>query len=129
MDPFATILDLESRWRCLSDPERGVAQRLLDDAAAMIRAAKPGIDDLIDDGKLDPTLPAIVSCSMVRRAMSGPVDVLGATQHQQTAGPFSQNVTVSSPDTTLYWTRQDRRLLGVGGQRAFTVNTEPGSAQ
>lgn len=125
MAAFATAQDLADRWRPLSPAEETRATVLLGDAAARIRAAVPDVDARIDDGTLDPELPLIVSVEMVRRAMLAPVDQAPAGQVQQTAGPFSQSVSYVNPTGDLYLTRDERRMLGGGRQRASSVDMTP----
>lgn len=125
MAAFATVSDLEARWRPLSPAEETRATVLLGDAAARIRAAVPDVDDRIDDGTLDPDLPLIVSVEMVKRAMLAPVDQAPAGQVQQTAGPFSQSISYTNPTGDLYLTKAERRLLGGGVQRASSVDMTP----
>lgn len=122
-EPFATVADLEARWRPLTPTETTTATALLDDASAMIRAEAPGIDQRVDDGQLDPAVPLMVVCRMVKRAMHTSGD--GVTQQQQTAGPFSQMLSFSNPQGDMYLTKADRRMLGIGRQRAFSIDLVP----
>lgn len=123
MEPFATLLDLKARGTC--PPDEGVAQALLSDASALLRAELPTIDDRIDEGKLDPSLPRMVVCQMVARAIGTSDAALGMTQVQTTTGPFSGGFTVSNPGNRLWLSKADRRLLGIGRQRAFMVDPTP----
>lgn len=123
--PYATAQDLSDRWRPLSPAEQTRATVLLGDAGTKIRAAAPGVDDRLASGDLDPDVPLLVSVEMVRRAMLAPVDQAPMTQVQQTAGPFSRSGTFANPTGDLYLTKAERRMLGGGGQRAFTVDTAP----
>lgn len=121
-EPFATADDLVARWRPLSESEQATAEALLADASAMIRAERPGIDELLaaDPPGMDPSLPRMVACAMVKRAMIG-IDTGGASSVQQTAGPFSKSTSFANPAGDLYFTRQERQALGGRAQRAFTV--------
>lgn len=114
--PFATHGDLEDRWRTLSAAERDRADVLLADASALVRDLAPSVGDL------DPGTPKAIVCAMVKRVMQGPVDMDGVTQTQQTAGPFSQGVSFANPSGDLYLTKLEKRRLGVGVQRAFTID-------
>lgn len=125
MAAFATAQDVANRWRPLSTAEETRATVLLGDAATRIRAAFPDVDERIDAGVLDPDVPLIVSVEMVRRAMLAPVDQAPAGQVQQTAGPFSQSVSYVNPTGDLYLTRDERRMLGGGRQRASSVDMTP----
>lgn len=121
-DPFATLLDLETRWR-IDNLDQGRAQALLVDASALLRAQVPDLDARLEDEAIDPAVPRAVVCSAVRRAMSVPNHVLGVTQAQQTAGPFSGSVTFSNPAADLYFTRAELRAVRAGRRRAFTIDT------
>lgn len=124
MAAFAVYGDLEARWRPLSASEQTTATTLLDDASAIIRAEVPGADDI------DPALTKLVACAMVKRAMIA-ADSDGVTSQMDVAGPFTQQKAFANPLGNLYLTKQDKRLLGIGGQSAFMVDLgpyeEPGS--
>ena len=124
---FATATDVESRWRPLSVAEKVTATTLLGDASATLRAECPEVDERLAavPPALDPDIPKMIVCAMVKRAMIAGADVEGVTAHQQTAGPFSQSLTYSNPMGNLYLTKAERRLLGCGGQRAFSVDMSP----
>lgn len=124
---FATATDLAARWRPLSTAEQAQAGVLLGDASAILRAECPDVDARTTalPPTLDPDIPKMVACAMVKRAMIAGADAEGVTAHQQTAGPFSQSLTYSNPMGNLYLTKAERRLLGCGGQRAFSVDMTP----
>lgn len=67
---FATVEELAARWKELSNAEEDMASALLDDAAVMLRAAVPDLDARLEDGRLGVDVLSLVSCRMVRRAMS-----------------------------------------------------------
>lgn len=125
MAAFATAADLEVRWRPLTAAEALVADARLVDASAVIRLEAPTIDDRIAADEIDAALPRLVACEMVKRSMLSGLTGAGVAQTQQTAGPFSQSQTFANPTGNLYLTKQERRLLGVGNQTAFTINTGP----
>lgn len=124
---FATATDVESRWRPLSSGERVIATTLLGDASAILRAECSDVDARLSaiPPTLDADIPKMIVCAMVKRAMIAGADVEGVTAHQQTAGPFSQSLTYSNPMGNLYLTKAERRLLGCGGQQAFSVDMTP----
>lgn len=128
---YATVTDLETRWRTLSAPEKAQASALLNDAEAQILTEVPDVAERITEqaaatppSTLLKQLVVRVECAMVKRAMAGG-DAFGVTATQETTGPFSRSVTVANPLGDLYLTRAERRLLGGGGQRAFTIDTGP----
>lgn len=117
---YATVNDLEARWRPLASDESSRAEVLLEDAAVRLDAACPPSDP--------PTVQElaarkIVSCEMVKRAMaSGTAGAgVGITSIQQGAGPYQETLQFANPTGDLYLTKADRKLLGCGAQEAFTV--------
>lgn len=125
MAAYASVGDLASRWKPLEGAEAETASALLGDAAVEIRAAAPNIDDRIAAGVLDADAPVIVSCRMVKRSMSGPAGFEGVSQWSPTSGPHSQSLTFANPAGDMYLTKADRKLLGIGGSRAFTIDMFP----
>lgn len=132
MPPFADVEDLESRWRPITVAgERDRAEELIGDASAMIRVELPDIDRRITVQPpatapvMDSRIPLLVVCAMVRRAMAGSDLGADVSQLGQTAGPFSQQVTFANPSGDLYLTKKDRKMLGIGRQRAGSVDLAP----
>ena len=125
--PFATVGDLEARWRPLTPAEESTATVLLSDASARVRVECPDIDARLEavPPTLDADIPKMIACAMVKRAMLAPVDQAPMSQMQQTAGPFSQSGTFVNPTGDLYLTKAEKRLLGCGAQEAFTVAAMP----
>lgn len=123
MEPFATVQELEARWRPLSTAEQDRAEVLLEDASARLRATCADIDDRIADETLDPAVPRMIVCDMVKRAMVGGADAgAGVSSTQDTVGPFSRSLSYSNPMGDLYLTKQEKKLLGCGAQKAFEVD-------
>lgn len=123
MAALADPNDVAAGWRPLTSDELTRVGALLDRASRMVRALVPTVDARIASGMLDPELVADVVCNMVRRVLATPTDQLRATtQEQTTAGPFSQSVSYSTSDAGMYLSKSDRTLLGVGAQRARTID-------
>ena len=118
---YATVQDLEARWRPLSPAEQTRAATLLADAAVRIdsrvRPLPAGEDRTTDELARF----VVVSCDMVRRALATSTDLVGVTQVQQTGGPFSQSHTYSNPMGDLYLSKADLMLLGVR-PKAASIN-------
>ncbi|MDH5132880.1 MULTISPECIES: hypothetical protein [unclassified Microbacterium] len=117
---YATVADLEDRWRTLTSAEEARAEVLLGDAAVRLDVSCPP--------SVPPTVSElaarkIVSCEMVKRAMATPGGVagIGVTSVQAGAGPFQETQQFANPTGDLYLTKADRDLLGCGVQVAFTV--------
>jgi hypothetical protein len=126
-EPFATVDDLEGRWRPLSTEEQDQATLLLGDASTILRSEITDIDARLaaTPPTLDVELPKLIVCAMVKRAMLAGTDSDGVASAQQTVGPFTQSSTYANPLGNLYTTKAERRLLGSTGQRAFTVDPTP----
>lgn len=107
-------------------------QKELDRASRYVRAECAGLDariaafilDPTAPGAVDPDLAADVVCEMVKSAAASPGGE-GVTSLQQGAGPYQATQTYSNPVGDLYITKKQKRLLGCGGQQAFTVNMAP----
>ena len=108
---YATVDDLEARWRPLTEDEAAKAETLLDDAGVML-ASLVTVDEG-DEQQL--ALLRVVSCSMVTRAMmDSESETFGLSQVDYGMGPFSQAAHFANPSGDLYLTAQEKRLLGVG---------------
>jgi hypothetical protein len=121
---YATVDQLQARWRPLTTEETSKAGVLLEDASVQIRFEIPDLKGRIEAGDADLLSAAIrVECAMVKRAMASGDDVAGVTSTQETQGPFSQTFQFANPSGDLYLTKAERRLLTAGGaQRAFTIS-------
>ena len=104
---YATVSDLESRWKTLDSAARAVAEARLEDAATLIDSH--GTPKSLDAAK-------VVSCNAVMRSMSAlSTDSFGVTQESMTAGSYQQQRTFSNPSGDMYLTRQELKMLGFGG--------------
>ena len=116
MEAFASVNDLESRWRVIDPSEKKRAAVLLEDAAAIIVAAmkRSGVKVDAQDETQAANLVR-VSCSMVQRAMA---QGDGEQEHA-----WGGNL-VTNPSGDLYLSKQDRKSLGIGGARigVFSVS-------
>lgn len=107
---YATISDLERRWRPLSEADRAVAEVLLDDAALMIDTQT--CIDLNDPMKVK--VARKVSCDMVQRAMaSRETGAFGVSEQTISADIYSQRLSYSNPTGDLYLTSANKRMLGI----------------
>ena len=105
MEAFATVSDLESRWRVMDASEKSHAAVLLVDAAALILANGVKVND---EDEMQAANLMRVSCAMVQRAMA---QGDGEQQHA-----WGGNL-VMNPSGDLYLSKADRRSLGIGGAR------------
>lgn len=122
MVAFATVDDLEARWRPLSTTEQDRAEVLLDDAAVYLSALVT-VD--ADDTEQEAILKT-VSCSMVQRVMSADVDTFGLSQTSMTAGSYTQSMTFANPSGDFYLTGFEKRLLGISGAMIGTIRPKVG---
>lgn len=121
--PFATVGDLEARWRPLDEAEEARASVLIDDAADLLISLRPSLEDDIANGVVSLASAAIVVCNMVKRSMQAGEDGReGVTQQQQGAGPFSLSMSFANPTGDLYLTKPEKKRLKIGTQQAFVVD-------
>lgn len=109
---YATVPDLEARWRTLTEEEQTMASVLLDDAATYL-------DSLVSVAVGDTHQAAVlkmVSCAMVKRAMvASESNGFGIDQATATMGPFTQTAHFANPSGDFYLTAAERAQLGIGG--------------
>ena len=109
MEAFASVNDLESRWRVMDAREKVQAAVLLEDAAAIILAALDQARIVVDEqDEVQAANLVRVSCAMVQRAMA---QGDGEQEHA-----WGGNL-VMNPSVDLYLAKADRRSLGIGGAR------------
>lgn len=128
MEAYATVEDLEGRWRALDESERARARTQLEDASAFIAAQLRRYRVTVDpaDEVQSQNLKS-VCCSVTRRslAQSFAGDSTGSqyTGQTVTAGVFSQTYTYANPTGDMYLTVAEKRLLGIG--RALVAQVMP----
>ncbi|MEV4155415.1 Gp19/Gp15/Gp42 family protein [Nocardia salmonicida] len=125
---FATSADLVERWKPLSQAEEARATTLLGDAAWWMKVWFKEFGDLVVLAAADPELAEgleILSCSMVKRAMTSAGDGVG--QAQQVMGPFTAQISYRNPDGNLYIYTAEREailsLLGVNTSGAVSMES------
>ena len=116
---YATTTDLAKRWRDLSPKEQTIAAQLLDDAAVII-------DSVADASQVEAAVLSIVSCNMVRRAMSANGDsfALGSTHSDidsSTGIAWTPYEATGSITDALWLSYSDRKMLKVYAGRYYTV--------
>lgn len=106
---YATVADVEAGYRTLTEEEQTKCEALLEEAAIMI-------DSQAEDAKEE--IKKVVSCRMVRRAIGdGDTFPVGATQGSVSALGYTQSWTNSNGSSgELYFSRQEKRLLGIGNR-------------
>ena len=124
--PFATADDLESRWHSLTADEKTKADVHLADVSEWIRERSPVWQRLQDER---PRLLVKVTCDIVRRIMQADSSIPGGvTRVNQVTGSFSEQYSFANPTGDMYLRDDEKRLLGIGGQRAFSVDMATGEA-
>lgn len=124
MEAFATIDELEARWRPLTDSERTKASEALLDVTSFISALlrKSGVKVDASDEVQRRNLMA-VTCSVTRRALVADFSqtdnepAAPYTEHQQIAGVFQERYVFANPLGDMYLTASEKSLLGINRQR------------
>lgn len=126
-DSFATVNDLESFWRSLTEEEEIRAAYLLVLASDTLRQlalnAGKSLETLVTDGKiLSNTLKQIV-LEAVKRAMLTPVDQKPITQGSMAAGPYAESFTFANPAGDIWFKKSELQILKLRGQKFSSVST------
>lgn len=110
MDEFATVADLEKRFRILDPQEAARAEQLLYDASVLIGTELRRVGVRVDcEDDLQADNLERICCDMVRRAMCKGSDEMSDTY------AFGGNL-VATASGDLYLTAAERRSLGVSGR-------------
>lgn len=129
MDAYATLEDLQSRWRSLSADEQQRATTLLSDAAVKIALACKQSGVAIDAAdELQSEALKSINCEMVKRAMMSPIDMPPVSSFAQTAGSYSESQTYVNPTGDLYMTLGEKKMLGIGTQKMGSITPIIGGA-
>ena len=129
MDAYATLEDLQSRWRQLSADEQQRATTLLSDAAVKIALACKQSGVAIDAAdELQSEALKSINCEMVKRAMLSPIDMPPMSSFAQTAGSYSESQTYVNPTGDLYMTLGEKKMLGIGTQKMGSITPIIGGA-
>lgn len=120
MEAFATVEDLEQRWRPLSDDERKRAAVAIEDATAFI--ASQADTDRSSVGVLRAVCCAVAKRQMMPSAVSfGGQEMEPLKQLSYTGGPYTLSGTPVNPTGDMYLTSAEKGMLGVGSCSAFFI--------
>lgn len=127
---YATLADLKLHWSGLLAEDESEAEQKLHEASIEVRGNYPDIDARIlipvADGGMDPDIPKLVVCRMVKRAMDVDEDApaTGFESVQFGSGPFSMGGKVHNPDGNVYLSAADKRLLAKSRpvRKAWTIH-------
>lgn len=124
-EPFAQVQDLRTHWPGLPAESDSEASQKLIEASIEIRGLYPDVDMRISAGSLDPDVPKLIVCRMVKRALAVDDDAPAAGMESFTfgAGPFSMGGKVHNADGAVYLSAADKRLLNKprSSRRAWTI--------
>lgn len=113
MEAFATVKDLEARFRTLKEGEEERATALLLDASVMLATEFERVGESIDaKSELQRENLKRICCAMVKRVMSSGHDE-DLSQTSMTAGSYTQQFTFANPTGDMYLTKNERKTLGL----------------
>lgn len=113
--PFATLDELKDRWPDFPVGADAHARVLLEDASQFI------LDTVPSAGAASVSTRRRIVCRVVRSAMPDTDGMDGMETIQQSGGPFQVTMKPVNPNGDFYLTKQEKRALGAGVQRAFGV--------
>lgn len=120
---YATVEDLSTYWRPITEAETPRAEDLLSLASSRIRlyAAKVDIDIDTKVGEDDDYAAAVkwVVMEATKRAMATPVDVPPVDNYSQSAGPYSENYRFTNPSGDLWFKKAELKALGISGMQVI----------
>jgi hypothetical protein len=129
---YATLADLKLHWPKLPADAEADATQKLHEASVEVRANYPDLDQRLTvavvDGGIDPDVPKLVVCRMVKRALdiSDDAPTAGFESFQFGTGPFSMGGKLRNPDGDVYLTAADKRLLAKSKPRKQAWTIHPG---
>ena len=120
---YATVEDLSTYWRPITEAETPRAENLLSLASSRIRlyAAKVDIDIDTKVGEDEDYADAVkwVVMEATKRAMATPVDVPPVDNYSQSAGPYSENYRFTNPSGDLWFKKAELKALGISGMQVI----------
>lgn len=129
--PWATLDDIKKRWPELPPDREQQAEVLLEDATQYV----------LDIAPFTAASPAAtrrrIICSVVQRALqsklAGAEDTTGGLGGgfetlQMSAGPYSSTYKPLNPAGDFFLTRQEKLALGIGKQRAGSIDLLEGAS-
>lgn len=127
---YATLADLKKHWSGLPADKEDDAVQKLHEASLDVRVQYPDVDRRLASGVLEPDVPRLVVCRMVKRALDvGDAEDMmhtpdGVESTQVSVGQFSRSFKFSNPDGNLFLSGEDRKLLGSrrNKSKAWTIH-------
>jgi len=115
--PLATTQDVINRWRAMSDTEMGVAYSLLEEAAAILTVAAPGVRERAAASPDAAVAARSVVVSMALRVLKNPDAI---RQFSSDEASFTRDNAASSG--ALYATPEELALLSTGSSATATAH-------
>lgn len=127
-NPYANHEDLAEFWKTLTEAEDTRADKLLSLASNRLRTIASQqskvLDDLVNDDPAYFQTVQWVVMEATKRAMLTPTDAPPANSIQQTAGPYSENITFTNPAGDLWFKKSELHDLGLyGNQKLGSIST------
>lgn len=125
---YANADDLAVFWKTLTGDDVTRANDLLKRASNRLRVLASGygiaLDTKVNDDLAYFSTVQWVVMEAAKRAMLTPLDAPPANSIQQTAGPYSENITFTNPAGDLWFKKSELHDLGLyGNQRLNSIST------
>lgn len=125
MSEFATIEDIESLWRVMSNEERERAEALLPVVSDSLRQEAKNVgkdlDQMITDGKILPSVVKSVVVDVVARTLMTSTNAEPMIQSSQSAMGYSYSGTYLVPGGGLFIKKSELARLGLRKQRIGVI--------
>lgn len=125
MSEFATIEDIESLWRVMSNEERERAEALLPVISDSLRQEAKNVgkdlDQMITDGKILPSVVRSVVVDVVARTLMTSTNAEPMIQSSQSAMGYSYSGTYLVPGGGLFIKKSELARLGLRKQRIGVI--------
>lgn len=122
---YATIQDIETYWRPLTEDEQAIAETLIADSSAKIRmrAKRNGkdFDAMIEEDEDLQNVTKSIVCKVVINAMKVS-DSIPMTQFSESVGGYSISGSPYNSSGGLYISRNDWKELGLSSQHIGGLN-------
>lgn len=114
METFATINDLQDRWKLLEPDQITKASVRIFDASAMITRmlSKSGVKITKDEVQVANL--RYVTCAVVQRSLASE-NAVPYTQMTESVGDYSNSYTLPGANGDMYLTSAEKKMLGIGG--------------
>lgn len=116
MDAYASVEDLEARWKMLTTEEQTKATTLLGDASVHLQTLiSRRYGEEYEPSDLMKENLKIVCCNIVMRSMNQKPAFNGVSQYSQTAGVYTESFTPINSTGDMRLTTEEKKLLGLNG--------------